>query len=215
LVTIRFESYNPKSHNCSERDEMVDEATTPATPDDATLAFWAKMSGWRAGEAAALLLDRDPDQIQPFSHPDTQVEFHRLKRLLARAGTMGELEIPTPPRVLLEWAISNGLDVPERLNKAVAQGKALTNWRSKAMQHRRELRRLRERAETIDDLETKALTSIYSILLGVAKDKFLFKDGNNEAATNIAKALVRQGFDSPKAPSIRTWLQKAKEMLET
>jgi hypothetical protein len=71
--------------------------------------FWSQMSGWTAAEAAALLLDIDPDRI-PEKSEDRGTpgwEYRRLFRLLDRARKMDELSSPMAPREFLQWASSN------------------------------------------------------------------------------------------------------------
>ncbi len=42
--------------------EVVPEKDTQSTPD---WQYWARMPGWRVAEAAALLLELDPDRLPP------------------------------------------------------------------------------------------------------------------------------------------------------
>jgi hypothetical protein len=79
--------------------------------------FWSRMSGWTVAEAAALLLDIDPDRL-PEESKDGGTrgwEYRRLFRLLDRARKMEELSSPMTPREFLTWASSNGIKPPEQL----------------------------------------------------------------------------------------------------
>jgi hypothetical protein len=65
--------------------------------------FWSQMSGWTVAEAAALLLDIDPDRL-PEESDDRGApgwEYRRLFRLLDRARKMEELSSPMTPREFL------------------------------------------------------------------------------------------------------------------
>src|SRR3954451_17091380 len=82
--------------------------------------YWGRMPGWTMSEAAALLLGYDPDRMNPAE--DKQHEpgsatwkYKRLLRVLQRACEMDELSSPEILQVLLEWARSNKVDLPQLL----------------------------------------------------------------------------------------------------
>jgi len=98
--------------------------------------YWGNMPGWTISEAAALLLDIDPDNIPQGSRAELtprtrEWEYHRLRRRLERAQEMEDLDNPTRPRDFIEWAISNKLDVSDAVKESVKSGKKLLNWRGK------------------------------------------------------------------------------------
>jgi len=68
--------------------------------------FWSQMSGWTVAEAAALLLDINPDRLPEESEDRGTLgwECRRLFRLLDRAREMEELECPMTPRVIFTAA---------------------------------------------------------------------------------------------------------------
>ena len=64
---------------------------------EARLRYWAKLPGWRLREAAALLLDLDPDD----PNLKEQSNFRDLQRVLLRARSMKVIYSPIRPRRLL------------------------------------------------------------------------------------------------------------------
>ena len=93
--------------------------------------FWSQMSGWTVAEAAALLLEIDPDRLPEETDDRGRPgwKYRRLFRLLDRAREMEELSSPMTPREFLTWASSNGLKAPEKLEATVRAGMPHRNWR--------------------------------------------------------------------------------------
>jgi hypothetical protein len=182
-------------------------AVSPSPPD---LEYWARIPGWKADEAAALMLGLDPEAAE-FTETD-RARIRRLKRMLKRASRMELLSIPTPPRDLLEWARSNGLPIPDALKVAVGKGRSLRNWRKRSRKYKAELKKLKEQSQDVD-LKKKSKKSLYRILLAVAMQKYGYRHGkNNSAASAIETALVSQGFNKPPTQeTIRNWLDTAFE----
>ena len=178
------------------------------------LQYWAQMPGWRVAEAAALLLGLDPDSVTSAkgTNGSEPQRFVRLKRMMLRAYNMDQLDSPMSSGTCLEWASSNEIPIPKLLLDAVAKGKPLRNWKKRAQGYRRRLGKLELKSGDIDDVPAKSLHSLYSIILGIAVDKYKFDpEKNNSAATNIENTLAKVGLSEPKAETIRTWLQKAHE----
>lgn len=109
---------------------MISAALDNRATEGVDYKYWSQMSGWTVAEAAALLLDIDPDRIPEKSEevgtPGWQ--YWRLHRLLARARKMDELSSPMSPRDFLAWASSNGLKPSDQLAVTVRAGKPHRNW---------------------------------------------------------------------------------------
>jgi|SRR4051812_31901487 len=156
--------------------------------------YWGNMPGWTISEAAALLLDIDPDNIPQGSRAELtprtrEWEYHRLRRRLERAQEMEDLDNPTRPRDFIEWAISNKLDVSDAVKESVKSGKKLLNWRGKYFSMKRKRDALT--AELEDSVSPKERTSLLKIVLGLARDKFKHKIKNPHTVIAIQDALVR------------------------
>jgi hypothetical protein len=173
--------------------------------------YWARMPGWRYAEGAALLIQLDPlNQEQLKADP----EYQRLEHLLKRAWNMEELESPMRPHNFIEWAISNGISIPEPLRDAVAKGEPLQNWKKRALKYKRQLKNFKSKYTNADEVPPKSLKSLFSIILAIAEDKYGYSPNKNtSAAANIASTLARKGFSSPKEETIRDWLKEAHEAL--
>jgi hypothetical protein len=170
-------------------------------------------------ECAALLLGLDPDQVQqnesrdPRAADPSQVQYLRLKRLLLRARAMGELDSPARPRDFLEWAASNGLEVPDALLAALGENKVLTNWRRRYYRCRKLLKKAKADHRTEPDLHPRSRHSLYTILLAMAIEKYGFDPNkNNAAAKLISGTLAKHDFEAPPGEqTIRSWLQEARD----
>jgi hypothetical protein len=154
--------------------------------------FWGRMPGWTISEAAALLLDIDPDKIPTGSQSDVvpgtrEWDYHRLRRRLRRAQKMDDLDNPMRPADFLEWAISNKLHVSDTLKESVKSGKKLLNWRGKYFSMKRKRDALM--AELEDSVSPKERTSLLKIVLGMARAKFKHKVGNTHTVIAIENAL--------------------------
>ena len=135
--------------------------------------FWSRMSGWTVAEAAALMLDIDPDRIPEKSDGAGTPGWHywRLHRLLARARKMEELSTPMTPREFLTWASSNGIKPPEQLEATVRAGKPHRNWKIRYQAMRRERDRLKTEVEALneqvaDDLNPAARKTLLKLVGG-------------------------------------------------
>ena len=183
--------------------------------------FWARMSGWTVAEAAALLLDLDPDHLpepsEDFGTPGCN--YRRLLRLLDRAAVMKELESPMAPRDLLKWAASNGLKPPEELGVTVRAGKPYRNWRKRYDKMRIERDALREErddlAEQINDRpHPRERSTLLKILAGVTRAKFRHKTGSPNTTKLIQDALDAEGCGVSNN-AIRAHLVAADEVFES
>jgi hypothetical protein len=166
------------------------ELTQPS--NDLDYDYWGRMPGWTISEAAALLLDINPDFRRTGNGKEVEVgtkewEFGRLRHLLKRARKMDELSSPMSPREFLQWATSNGLRPSEQLTASVKSGKPLRNWRAKYFNMKRQRDDLRTELE--DSVSPKERTSLLKIVLGMAKSKFNHREGSPHTVGAIERAL--------------------------
>ena len=77
---------------------------------------------------------------------------------------------PAKPEHILEWAISNDLNVSEALAQSVQGGAELTNWKAKYFA----MKRLRDElaAQMNESVAGKERTSFLRLILGMARSKF-------------------------------------------
>lgn len=190
-------------HNNSDASEGVD------------YEFWSRMSGWTVREAAALLLDIDPDRLPPESAERGTPGwiYRRLFRLLDRARKMEELSSPMTPREFLTWASSNGIKPPEQLEATVRAGKPHRNWKTRYQAMRRERDSLLAEVEALnekvaDDLNPRVKQTLLKLVGGMARAKFKHLTGNRNTVSSIERALHDVGW--PLADnSIRRYLNEA------
>jgi hypothetical protein len=194
---------------------MTDTAPDSNAPEGVDYEFWSRMSGWTVAEAAALLLDIDPDRL-PEESEDRGTrgwEYRRLFRLLDRARKMEELSSPMTPREFLTWASSNGIKPPEPLEATVRAGKPHRNWKTRYQAMRRERDSLLAEVEALnekveDDLNPRVRQTLLKLVGGMARAKFKHVTGNRNTVSSIQHAL--ENVDWPlTGNSIRTYLNEA------
>lgn len=158
--------------------------------------FWSRMSGWTVGEAAALLLDIDPDRLpeETEERGTRGWEYRRLSRLLDRARKMEELSSPMTPREFLSWASSNGLKPPGQLETTVRAGKPHRNWRTRYRAMRRERDQLLVEVEALqeqvtDDLNPAARKTLLKLVGGLARVHFKHQTNNHQTVSKIEKLM--------------------------
>jgi hypothetical protein len=111
---------------------MSDATRDKSATEGVDYKFWSQISGWTISEAAALLLDIDPERIPPESSDREALgyKYRRLFRLLDRAREMEELDCPMIPKDFLTWASSNGIKPPGQLEATVRAGNHREPWRT-------------------------------------------------------------------------------------
>jgi hypothetical protein len=190
---------------------------TPTTPD---YEFWSQMSGWTVAEAAALLLDVDPDRLpENFDEPETLGWKHRrLLRLLSRAEEMDELSSPMAPWDFLTWALSNKLSPPAKLEETVRSGNSRQrNWRKKYFRMKKKHGRLKERIAAYEKLNDEPKTRVRRTLLhligGMARAKFGHTKDPKGTVKRIENALMAVEWPLTNN-TIREYLGHADEVYE-
>jgi hypothetical protein len=179
--------------------------------------YWCRMPGWTVTEAAALLLDLDPDRPKK-SGKDTDFdakewEYFRLRRLMKRAETMDLLSSPMSPREFLQWAMSNNIPRNEKLEGIVTSTKRLSDWR------KRYFRMKRRRDQLAEELEDKVLPkerlTFLKLVLGMARAKFAHKKGGHNTVGQIHDSLEKKGRGITLAKdSIKKYLDEADERID-
>src|SRR5258708_24557513 len=175
---------------------MTDTAPENDTSEGVDYEFWSRMSGWTVAEAAALLLDIDPDRL-PEESEDRRTQgwkYRRLFRLLDGARKSEELRSPMAPREFLTWASSNGIKHPEQLEATVRAGKPHRNWKTRYQAMRRERDRLISEVDSLteqlrDNLHPKERSTLLTFVGGLARAKFNHTSGSRHTVTNIEIAL--------------------------
>jgi hypothetical protein len=182
--------------------------------------FWSQMSGWTVAEAAALLLDIDPDRLPEKSdnRGTPGWEYRRLFRLLDRARTMEELSSPMTPREFLAWASSNGLKPPGQLETTVRAGKPHRNWRTRYRDMRHERDQLRAEVESLreqvaDDVKPKARKTLLKLVGGLARVHFKHHTNNHQTVSKIEKLMDNLEWHVANG-SIRTHLGEADALFD-
>jgi hypothetical protein len=158
--------------------------------------FWSQMSGWTVSEAAALLLDIDPDRLPPDSSECETLssKYRRLLRLLDRAREMEELDSPMTPREFLAWASSNGIKPPDQLEATVRAGKPHRNWRTRYRDVRKERDQLRLEVKALkgmiaDKPNPRSKTALLKLVGGMARARFGHSSNRTGTAGKIEEAL--------------------------
>jgi hypothetical protein len=192
---------------------MMDAANDSKATEGVDYDFWGLMPGWTISEAAALLLDIDPDKIPTGSQSDVvpgtrEWDYHQLQRRLMRAQEMDDLDSPMRPADFLEWAISNKLNVNDILKESIKSGKKLRNWRDKFFSMKRKHNALIEKLE--DSVSPKERTSLLKIVLGMARINFKHKANSPNTVAKIEKVL-REANLPVSNDVIRKYLAEADE----
>jgi hypothetical protein len=176
----------------------MSDADSTITGGSIDYEFWSRMAGWTAKEAAALLLDIDPDNIpsDSFELGSLRYRHDRLFRLLDRACKMDELDSPMVPRDFLTWAVSNGIKPPKKLIALVRAGKPHRNWRSRYFAMKRERDKSVHDFEVLSDQTSNSLNerpkqTLLKLVGGMARDKFGHDPKKPGTAGKIEAALDR------------------------
>jgi hypothetical protein len=182
--------------------------------NDLDYDYWGRMPGWTVSEAAALLLDINPDcrptgNGKNIDSKTKEGEYHRLKRLLKRAQKMDELSSPMSPRDFIQWAASNKLTKSEQLEASLKSGKPLRNWRTKYFNMKRQRDELTKKLK--DSVLPKERQTLLKLLLGMAQAKFNHEKGSHKTVSAIVAALDRVDL-SVGDDSIRKYLREADEL---
>jgi len=174
--------------------------------------FWCRMPGWTITEAAALLLDLDPDRprkIEDSTDCDAKEwEYSKLRRLMKRAETMDLLSSPTSPREVLQWARSNNIPGNGKLEGIVASTKPLSNWRKRYFSMKRQRDVLAKEVE--DKILPKERLTLLMLILGMARAHYGHIQGNKSAVGNIHKNLAEKGVKLSK-DTIKKYLDEAED----
>jgi hypothetical protein len=193
---------------------MIDQATETPELRHANYEFWGLMPAWTIAEAAALLLDIDPDSVSPETGKDAAQgtkhrQYYQLRRRLKRARQMDDLDNPMRPGDFLEWAVSNNLNVSDVLLRSVKTSKKLKNWRKKFFSMRRKRDRLADKLK--DAVTPKERTSLLTIVLALVRHSFKQQTGPHTVSL-IVKAVENAGLKLSD-DSIRKFLKEAEEKL--
>ncbi len=175
---------------------MSDAKPEKKTNEGVDYKFWSQMSGWTVAEAAALLLDIDPDRLpqEPEERGTRAWEYRRLVRLLDRAREMDELSSPMTPREFLAWASSNGLKPPIQLETTVRAGKPHRNWRTRYRDMKKERDRLlieveELRQQVADDLNPAARKTLLKLVGGLSRVHFKHSTNNHQTVSKLEKLM--------------------------
>lgn len=169
-------------------------------------------------QAAALLLNKDPDVVTPKSlEPYRRVSgspFRELFKdrldLIEKAVEAGELSVPMSTSAFSQWANARGLRPPPQLMGG-GIGEDAAFWKQKFDSAQSELDKLRR---GIDELPSKSVGSIYRLLLGMAIARF---EHRTDQRSNSTKAIRKEleGVDIMiKDDAIRDHLRDAAQHLD-
>lgn len=182
--------------------------------------YWSRMPGWTVREAAALMLNIDPDHL-PEKSLDSETpggRYYRRFRLLNRAWKMDELSSPTAPRDFLQWAFSNGMRFPEKLELPVRAGKPHRNWKKRYNKMKRERDQLQRHNEELaqqvqDEINPKELTTLLKLVLGMARAKFKYEGATKLHTVGLIKSALSAADLPLNKGTIKKVLNKAEDQL--
>lgn len=154
--------------------------------------------------------------LDPFNEEQNEqsVEYRRLVFLLRRACDMGQLESPMRPRLFLEWAMDNGIDVSDDVLEVVAGSETLKDWKEIARRYRKQLTIAKAKIKKIsgDEINPKSRKSLLRIIYVIALKKYQYKPGgNSSAAHNIHKEIEKYDPSLLDEQTIRKWLKVAED----
>lgn len=214
------------SHRFNKRDMIADAAV---------YAHWSKMPYWSDEEAAALLLERNPQLLnrkairaeRPSQIGDA---FQRLRDLIFRAMAAGEFNSGRSPLAILRWAKQRQIAVPASLQASVdLQAEPMVDWKEAHDQIAIELERVRaeldmskaqlhdiiaEQASASRNLSTRERVSVLKLMLGMAIGGYGYAPAaaRSPTAKEIAADLHRIGLTLDE-DTVRKYLEEAKSLL--
>lgn len=168
-----------------------------------TLNFWCKMRYWTPREAAALVMEIDPDKIT--NDTSESPKFKLIRRLISRISAN---EHPSPSFVLIRLE-KLGINVPEYLmaeclnNKKSYQLKVMTN-----SELQEKVEELEEKLRTFEDYSNgKEKKSVMMIAYAALKLKYgSTLAGNARAYSDVERKIEDLGFKM-KTRTVDKWME--------
>lgn len=167
---------------------------------------WAQLAGWRAEEAVALSLNRNPDVVTLHAMKGVAIrntkfgdKYTRRERLIYRAVASMDLHDPMRPTSFLKWADQLKVDVPRGMRRAILE---LHGRASDAA--------LQTPPPIEDDLKTSERNSLLKIILGMALQQYSFDPDAARSSTvpqileDLAASGIKIGEDT-----VRKYLREA------
>lgn len=215
LATIRSEIETLGFYAC--RDQPVD------------FVNWSRESFWSADEAIALFFGLEPDDVnwdaleQAVPHSTAAGEISRLRKILKRAQSKGDLQTNEYPHNYAAWANLRGLEIPAALLQAISKfGRPIPDWDQRVT-----LQQVADRKKDVTpdassdsrpDTGDKELTEserrcAQTIIIAMATKKYGYKPSERgPVPTQIVSHANELGL-SVDDNTVRTWLAKSARLL--
>ena len=180
---------------------------------------WSRESFWTAEEAIALFFGLEPDDVswealeQVVAGSAVAGDISRLRKILNRAQSKGDLQGNEYPHNYAAWANLRRIEIPTALLDAIAEyGHAIPNWDERDALQKRANAGLDERGNGAVTALKRKVSSLQKMCLGMALEKYQYRlDGKaNSAATSIADALALRGLSLDR-DTIRDHLAEARD----
>ena len=163
----------------------------------ADYSVWCTLDAWTIDEAAALLLQKEPEVVswktlQSLKNSPFAARHERLRNQMLRAKKDGKFKDQDRPEAFIKWAVQAGLDVPAEL---IAQSAA---------------------PATTDAMSTKARDLMLKLILCMAMKKYGYdpEDRKSTATKMIADDLSEYGLKLDD-DTVRKYLKEARALFRS
>ncbi|MFN0023005.1 MAG: hypothetical protein ACKVS5_03820 [Parvularculaceae bacterium] len=189
-----------------------------ASPPEADIAYWSKMSFWTIEQATVLLIGADPDAILDANSlaagcaPGIKTAYSKMFRLLDSHIRLSGIGFSQSPTEIIEWALHAKVDPPDALVDAVrAQGRTLIEERA-----RRDDKRAGASAagDDVKPLGERERNTLLRMIIGMAIRGYSYDPDakRSEVPKEIADDLGALGLDCSDQ-TVREKLKGAREHL--
>ena len=210
LLAVRFRVY---------LNRRVTEQTVELILSEPDVGLWRVMSYWRPEEAVALLLGGDPRWLRS-AIVDELIEhtgildddgscllerYVWLLDALRRAQEIGDLPEKLRPRAVLSWAKLQRLRIPATIE--CFDGSARENANGDET--------LLDREVESEDLHPRVRRTLYTLVLGMARDKYGYVPGEagSDTVAKIIDGLANAGLEISDK-TVRARLDEGRKLLD-
>ncbi|MFZ2587544.1 MAG: hypothetical protein WAZ18_05455 [Alphaproteobacteria bacterium] len=212
--------------------EHINENSEPISYVHLDYDYWAKFSEWTIDETVKIL-----HRIEPRSNESgnpTRIKFKNnplramsdMRRLISRAIRAGELNSTTrldddctpivclKPIDFVKWATIKSIDIPHKLKELISKHSNYPNIDHYIKELEEKIQALSRVSHLPKEISPKERTSLYLIILAMAKCKYGYgsKDNVKNGLNNILTAIQSLGKNMH-IDTIRDTLRKADEHL--
>lgn len=185
--------------------------------DDNECKKWVTLSYWTPGEAAALLLGKNPEYLNikniDLVENNIKFEFKHLRRRIQREKfDLGQMN----PKVIIKWAENNGIYVPDVIINNIKNNKSkISTYKSRERRLIKKNNNLEKKIELLESLEdSRIVKNLYKMIIATCYDCYGYRvNVRGNTVPSVANALIRIGLKLDEG-TIRSALGRAYDLID-